>query len=441
MKIDKLTNFSQIMDLVLDAICVVDTEGRFVFVNAACKRIFGYTPEEMIGKKMIDMVHPEDREKTLHAAAEIMSGDHKPHFENRYLHKNGSVVHVMWSARWSEPDHLRIAVARDITAHKRAEAIQTALYSISEAAQLSDNLTILLEQTHQIIAELIPASNLFFAFYNKQKDELSYPYHVDQQHQTPPPARLDSDPEVANIIRSGQPLLRIHKSSAQTNKSLSWLGVPIISHQGTTGALVVQSYTADVQHTEADKDTLLLLANSIATAIEHKQKQARLLYTAQYDPLTDLPNRELLADRLKTGLARAHCEQEKLAVLYLDLDKFKQVNDNYGHAAGDLLLQMVAQRLRQCLRKIDTIARVGGDEFVILLEKVNSEDDIRLVAEKVCTALSQPFDLSGPMVWVLPSIGVAQYPAHGDEADQLLRHADAAMYLAKRKGGNQFQMH
>ena len=111
------------VDLLLDAVCVVDWEGRFLFVSAACERIFGYRPEEMVGTLMIEMVAPEDRARTLEAARQIMTGDFKPNFENCYIRKDGSRVHILWSARWSQSDHVRIAVAHDITERKRSEAM------------------------------------------------------------------------------------------------------------------------------------------------------------------------------------------------------------------------------------------------------------------------------------------------------------------------------
>ena len=110
------------IDLLLDAVCAVDKQGRFVFVSAACERIFGYTPDELIGQPMIDLVHPADRQRTLDAAREIMGGEPKLNFENRYLRKDGRVAHILWSARWSEVDQLRIAVAHDITERKQAES-------------------------------------------------------------------------------------------------------------------------------------------------------------------------------------------------------------------------------------------------------------------------------------------------------------------------------
>jgi len=121
-------------DLLLDAVCMVDVNGRFVFVSAACERIFGYTQEEMIGMVMLDLVAPADRQRTIAAAQAIMNGHAQVHFENRYNRKDGRVAHIMWSARWSATDQLRVAVARDITTLKQTQAKQAALYAISEAA-------------------------------------------------------------------------------------------------------------------------------------------------------------------------------------------------------------------------------------------------------------------------------------------------------------------
>ena len=447
MKIDTYATLSNVIDLLLDAVCVVDAAGRFVFVSAACERIFGYTPEEMVGRTMIELVHPEDREKTLRAADEIMSGDLKPHFENRYVRKDGQVVHIMWSARWSESDQMRIAVARDITERKCAETLQAALYSVSEAAHSAEDMLALFQQIHRIIAGLLPASNFFVALYDEKNDKLSFPYSVDEHDQTAALQTSDSNTLSAEVIRSGQPLLLTPETSAvlaeraaSGRAPLYCLGAPLNSHKGTIGALVVQRYSGGTCFTEMDKELLQFVSTQVAAAIERIKIQTRLQYIAQYDPLTNLPNRELLRDRLRTALTRARREQGNLSLLYLDLDKFKHVNDNFGHASGDLLLQMVADRLKECLREADTIARIGGDEFVVLLEKTRSPAYVCAIAEKIRTAFNQSFDLAGNTAHILPSIGVALYPQHGDDEEQLLRHADEAMYIAKRNGGNQIYM-
>ncbi|WP_341937586.1 diguanylate cyclase domain-containing protein [Marinimicrobium sp. C2-29] len=270
---------SQFTDLLLDAVCVVDQEGRFVFISAAGERIFGYTPEEMIGRPPTDFVHPDDRGKTEEAIGDLIGGEPKPYFENRYIRKDGSVVNIMWSARWSDDYQIRVAVARDIT----------------ESARLKE----------------------------------------------------------------------------------------------------------------------------------------RLEFLALHDPLTNLPNRSLFFDRLRTALVRAHREQSRFAVLFLDLDRFKAVNDSLGHSVGDHLLRTVAQRLHQSVRQSDTLGRLGGDEFVILINGLDQPDDARVVADKVAAALSAPYELEGHTVIVSASIGIAVYPEHGEDELELVRHADHDMYQAK----------
>lgn len=440
---------SHFMDLLLDAVCAVDPQGRFVFVSAACERIFGYTPQEMIGRVMIDMVHPDDRARTQIAAAEIMAGQAVTHFENRYVRKDGRIVHIMWSARWSETDQLRIAVARDITERKHVESMQAALYAISEAAHATKDLLALLREVHQIIGELLPADDFLVALYDEKSGELSFPYQADGDHQPPAPRKLDSDTLIGEIIRTEQMLLISPETistlpeSARTtvNKNtLYWLGAPLSSHKGVIGALVMQRYAKGACYTDADKELLQFVSTQIAAAIERKRMYARLEHLAQYDQLTGLPNRELLQDRLRTALARARREHEELCLLYLDMDKFKQVNDSLGHAAGDRLLQMVAQRLKECVRESDTVARIGGDEFVILFERIHSRENSLMMAEKIRVALNRSFDMDQQNLHILPSIGVAFYPEHGTDEKQLFNHADEAMYLAKHVGGNRIEI-
>ncbi|WP_282875346.1 GGDEF domain-containing protein [Pseudomonas peli] len=435
MKASTYAPTENLVDLLLDAICVVDKRGRFVFVSAACQRIFGYSADEMIGQVMIEMVHPEDRAKTLLAAKEVMAGVHKPQFENRYLRKDGSSVHILWSARWSEDDQVRIAVAHDITERKRSEALQTALYGISEAAHSAKDLLGLFQQVHHIIGELLPTLSFSVALYDEQNDELSFPYPAE-----PLPIPLTDSPLnavtlSAQVIRSGNTLLLPNASQPQPESPHSWLGVPLHSHRGIIGALLVQS-SASTRYSERDQELLQFVSTQVAAAIERQQMLSRLQFMAQYDQLTRLPNRELLRDRLHTALARARREQSQVALLFLDLDKFKQVNDSFGHAAGDQLLQGVAQRIQLCLRESDTVARFAGDEFVVLLEDFHSTDHASVVAEKIRQSLNQPFEVCGQSQTVLPSIGIALYPQHAKDEQQLLQHADNAMYQAKQKGGN-----
>lgn len=436
--------FSNVMDLLLDAICVVDAQGRYVFVSAAFERIFGYAPQEVIGQPMIQLVHPDDRERTLQAACEIMSGQAKPHFQNRYVRKDGRVIHVMWSARWSEADRVRIAVARDVTELKRAELMQAALHAISEAAHSAEDLLALFQHIHRIVGELLPANNFFVALYDPDKDELSFPYFVDEHDPPPPTQSLDSGTLSSEVIRSGQALLLTPDTRVELpprvrlivgRDPLEWLGVPLGGPQGVIGALVVQSYSGEVRYTQQDKALLQFVSTQIAAAIERKKAETRLQYLARHDQLTDLPNRGLFHDRLRTALARARRDRQQLAVLYLDLDRFKPVNDRHGHDVGDLLLREVAARINRCVRESDTVGRIGGDEFVVLLNGIGRPEHAAAVAAKIHAAFEQPFELAGCRLQVSTSIGIALYPDHGEDDKQLLRHADDAMYDAKRQGG------
>ncbi|MFC7517298.1 diguanylate cyclase domain-containing protein [Herbaspirillum sp. GCM10030257] len=428
-------------DLMLDAICVVDSEGYFVFIGAACERIFGYKPDEMVGRNMIEFVAPEDRARTLQAANSIMAGKPMPHFENRYVRKDGQIVHIMWSARWSEADRLRIAVARDITERKQAELMQAALYDISEAAHAVEDLPGLFCQIHQIIGKLLPALNFSVVLHDDKHQRLSFPYHVDQYDSNDPARRQSAIAAFCEeIIRSRQPrLLGANLPHAFPHdvhvladaEAVSILGVPLDTQRGTIGALVLTSHIGGAHYTEREKELLQFVSTQIATAIERKRLYARLQHTAHHDMLTNLPNRGLLYDRLESALARAERQHGKLSLLFMDLNGFKQVNDQYGHGAGDLLLQEVARRLSEAVRHSDTVARIGGDEFVVLLESVHLQEHITSVVEKVRGAFDQSFNLDGHLVRVTPSIGIAHYPEHGDRAQQLLKHADNAMYAAK----------
>ncbi|WP_409523210.1 EAL domain-containing protein [Nitrincola sp. MINF-07-Sa-05] len=172
---------------------------------------------------------------------------------------------------------------------------------------------------------------------------------------------------------------------------------------------------------------------------QRKKDEAHIRHQAYYDALTQLPNRALLADRLEVAIVTADRDNQKIALLFVDLDRFKNVNDTLGHEFGDDLLLQVAERLISCVRESDTVARFGGDEFVILLHNISSDRDAALIAEKLIKAISDPFVLSGREIFIGASIGIALHPGDSETADALLRNADLAMYRAKQTGRNRFQ--
>lgn len=188
---------------------------------------------------------------------------------------------------------------------------------------------------------------------------------------------------------------------------------------------------------DADKVEFFVLVFTDITA--QKVAEEELRYLASYDSLTGLPNRTLLMDRIQHGIEQAKRAKKTLALCFIDLDKFKQVNDSLGHDVGDQLLQEVARRLRATLRETDTIARLGGDEFVVLLESYKNDDNISHVARKMLQSIGEPMQLGTHTVSVSPSIGIAVYPDDALDANALLKHADVAMYYAKDLGRNNFQ--
>jgi diguanylate cyclase (GGDEF)-like protein len=168
--------------------------------------------------------------------------------------------------------------------------------------------------------------------------------------------------------------------------------------------------------------------------------QQKYQHLAHHDMLTGLPNRSLFADRLQQMLAQAKRSTTHGALIYLDLDKFKPVNDTLGHNIGDLVLMAIAQRLQAAVRESDTVARIGGDEFVVLLPVIETALDASTVAEKIRLALEQPFEVNGHTIQIGCSVGIAVYPEHGEDEISLMKNADTAMYQAKQKGRNNVQM-
>ena len=176
--------------------------------------------------------------------------------------------------------------------------------------------------------------------------------------------------------------------------------------------------------------------------ISESIKAAALLqHMAHYDKLTDLPNRVLLADRLQQALSTANRDKERMALMFIDLDRFKHINDSFGHHVGDLLLQEATQRMLACVRESDTVARIGGDEFMVLLPAIEKQEYAMMVAEKIRYALCQPLYLAGNIVCISSSLGIAIFPDHGVSEEELIRHADDAMYAAKQAGRNIVRMH
>lgn len=184
-----------------------------------------------------------------------------------------------------------------------------------------------------------------------------------------------------------------------------------------------------------------VLARAIRYAIERKRSEEHLTYLAQYDHLTGLVNRTLFRDRLVQAMARSKRMHQPIGLMLLDLDRFKTVNDTFGHDMGDELLKATSERLKTCVRETDTVARMGGDEFTIILEGVSTEQNILIVAKRITESIATPFELKGRQISIGVSVGITIYPFDDHPIDELLKHADIAMYRAKQQGGSAFHLH
>lgn len=416
------------LDLLLDMLCVVDDSGRFVYVSASAEQILGYTPKELIGQRMQDYIWPDDLTDTMTKAQAVMQGQSLVHFENRYRHKQGHAVYLSWSARRSEQERVRVGVARDVSAVRQAQARQQLLYAIAEATHQTEDLPALYQHIASLLSPLLPLQHLRIAFGGSAREPWQIFTALLAGEDTAAPA-LDEQALCGRVVQSNA------REWAEPDQRCGWLAVPLSGAEVLQGVLLLNPGTG--QRYQADDLALLdFLAVQLGAAIERKTMLLRLQQLALYDSLTGLANRTLLLDRLQSALQRASRDQQPLALLYLDLDRFKQVNDNFGHAVGDLLLQQTAQRILQVVRQTDTVARFGGDEFVVLLEQLHQVDTALLVAEKIRQALAQPFLLAEQQLLISPSIGLALFPQHGTDSWQLLQRADSAMYQAKRDGGD-----
>ncbi|WP_228152690.1 sensor domain-containing protein [Marinobacter profundi] len=449
MPVDLKALYPKLVNLLLDPVFVVDEHGSIVFISEACEQLLGYTASEMTGTSILNYIHPDDLERTLAAARRVMSGQSHTDFENRYLHKDGSVVHILWSARWSEEDRLRIAVARDVTALRRANQIRDALYRISEAAHGADTLRGLCDGVRRVIGELFPRDDFYLAFHDVAGGLLRVPDWSADQPSGWVEGPMQAGTALAGVVGSGEPVLAsrdpdrpglglglglgLGRAAGSTTPELAnWLGVPLISNNAVRGALVIESRSPDTCYREADQELLQFVATQVATVVERKRAEEHLRFLAHHDPLTGLTNRSLFYDRMDTALRSASRNESGLALLYLDLNDFKAINDTKGHGAGDQLLVEMARRLEGCTRETDTVARMGGDEFTVLLTDIRDHASLGTTVAKIREIMALSFDLGGQAVRVSCSIGTALYPQDGDTARQLLSKADARMYADKR---------
>lgn len=214
--------------------------------------------------------------------------------------------------------------------------------------------------------------------------------------------------------------------------------IPIVYKNKLYGSINIGLYDADNSLSIEDKSQCLALSDRISVALASSEKEDQLYRQAHYDSLTGLPNRQLLKDRFTREIIHAKREDQNVAILFLDLDRFKNINDSLGHSAGDVLLQQAGKRLKNVLRDTDTIARIGGDEFTIILSNINKPTDAGQIAQTLIDSMAEPFVISGQTNFVGASVGIAIYPSDGSDCDEIMKKADTAMYRAKDMGRNTY---
>ena len=231
---------------------------------------------------------------------------------------------------------------------------------------------------------------------------------------------------------------RFGAEQIQALRATPWLFVPIFEKNRPVAFIYLETSRTGNAWSKEQVVALPIVSRIVSDALEKLSSEIRIKFMAYYDSLTRLPNRQLFNDRAEQAIHLARRNNRVIGFMFLDLDFFKSINDTMGHDSGDLLLQMLGQRLSDCLRKSDTVARFGGDEFLVLLNSIADVEDLGKVADKIMSVFQEPIELCGQEVFITASAGVSVFPVDGEDAQTLIKHADIAMYTAKEKGKNQY---
>ncbi len=387
--------------------------------NAIWAEMLGYTANEIKNttKQWTDFIFPDDRAKAWQSIDDTLEGRTPYHeVEYRMLHKDGRLIWILDHASIVQRNangnptrmsgtHIDITKLKNMETALRAseEQFRTLFTQAPLGIALIDSLTGYIYNANQKYADIVGLT----------VDELQHIHWMQITH----PDDIQADLDNMALMNAGETNgFSMEKRYIRSDGSIVWVNL-------TVARIYLQDKNNPCHHCIVEDIT------------ERKASEDYINHLAFYDPLTHLPNRRLLQERLKHGIELNHRTGSQMAILMLDLDKFKAVNDNLGHTTGDELLQQVAKRMKTRLREMDLVARLGGDEFVILIEDVSHHEYLAHIANDMIYALSQPFTLRhNHHVIIGTSIGIAIYPQHGDSVELLMDHADAALYHAKESG-------
>jgi len=412
---------SSIIENALDAVIQLDIQGRVCGWNSRAEQMFGWRRDAAHGQVFEEMAisvasrykfrsHMEEPQ-AINPKYQAQFKEAKSNERSKLiaLHRDGSEFPIELSMTQNilnDGNYQYTAFIRDITVQIERETAQqlatNILDTVEEAVMVTDT-------DHNII-RVNPAFTSITGY--DANDVIGHKVSIFSSAVNPTEIYADMR-EVINKNGLWKGELRDRRKSGEDY--VKWMSVKLMQNENLSPSHYLWVFS-DIS--------------------ERKAAEEQLKQLAHYDLLTSLPNRALFDDRLKQSITMAKRENELLALMFIDLDRFKPVNDNYGHAVGDQLLKEVALRLLDCVRESDTVSRIGGDEFVILLPTIVGQQDAVLVAEKVLQSLSEPFDLSDLSLSISCSIGIAIFPGHGDNKILLTKHADIAMYHAKHGGRN-----
>ena len=443
---------------------------RFRFVNPKMAQMFGYTDEEMRNSvNVFDLVVESDRDVVAENISKRLRGEtHEVRYERRARRKDGSLfdVEVFGSSMRLDGESATIGIMLDISERKRLDLALRVLSACNQAVVRATDETALLNDICRIIRDIsgFPFAWVGFAEddpYKKVRPAAIAEIEEGALISTVNYVSWDDSPTGRGVtgaaIREGRVVVvrdmqtgavhapwrdfMVHFSIA------SAMSLPLKTGNKILGALTMYSHEAnafgpnEVKVAEELADNLAYGIAALRAEAARRQYAEQLEYHAAHDTLTGLPNRALLHDRLTQAVAYASRYCYSLWVLFIDLDRFKLVNDSLGHKAGDTVLKTIAARLQHSVRETDTVARLGGDEFVLVLPERADECLSTAVVQRIMDAVSEPLEVEGHEFVLGCSIGVAAYPADGESPDALVKHADIAMYRAKETGRNNFQFY
>lgn len=399
-----------------DGIFSLDTNKKVIEVNDSLEKIIGFSSEEVVGHSYEPLLHPSKRDEVNSLFTKVIQGETKSQeYDTIVVHKNGYIINLRIKITPMIVDDKIVGVygvAKDITelVHKEKELIETKNKLESFYNNTADAIDII--DLKYNVVQVNPAFEKIYGW--KQEEIIGKPIPIIPEN------RIQESRKLLNRVLAGDTIQSFEATCVRkdgTPIEISLTFSPIYDAKGNI--MGVSGITRDIT--------------------EKKKYEERLKYLAFHDPLTGLPNRRLFIETVEQKIEEAKQYNRKLAVMFLDLDGFKHVNDTLGHDTGDLLLQGMAKRLENCVREHDILARLAGDEFTIFLPDIHEEDAVK-VGKRIIESLKSPFLINGQNVRVSTSIGISLYPNAAND-ENLMKHADMAMYIAKQNGKNTYHIY